>query len=150
MQKIRITQRSRPKKERKSEKQKSRTKQAKANPEQNPIKRHAKRQVWFGENEECDEGKARKETDETTPGCVDRVACVVRGCDGVWSERCGAFSFFLSLFCMSGTKINGTPFFFVLFEAATQLARQVHQERTQVVCSNKVDRNRLALRHSRY
>jgi len=38
---------------------------------------------------------------------------------------------------------------FVLFEAATQLARQVHQERTQVVCSNKVDQSRLALRHSR-
>jgi len=57
--------------------------------------------------------------------------------------------------------------FFGLFEAATQLARQVHQERTQVVYSNKVDRkvhqertqvvysnkvdrSRLALRHSRY
>jgi len=35
----------------------------------------------LGENEECDEGKARKETDEITPGCVDRVACVVRSCD---------------------------------------------------------------------
>jgi len=40
------------------------------------------------------------------------------------------------------------PFFFV--EAATQLARQVHQERTQVVCSNKADWSRLALRHSLY
>jgi len=38
-------------------------------------------------------------------------------------------------------------FFVCLFEAATQLARQVHQEHTQVVCSNKVDRSRLALRH---
>jgi len=42
------------------------------------------------------------------------------------------------------------PFCFVLFEAATALARQFHQERTQVVCSNKVDRSRLAFRHSRY
>ena len=40
--------------------------------------------------------------------------------------------------------------FCFLFEAATQLARQLHQECTQVVCSNKVDRSRLALRHSRY
>jgi len=40
--------------------------------------------------------------------------------------------------------------FFCLFEAATQLARQVHQECTQVVCSNKVDRSRLAFWHSRY
>jgi len=42
--------------------------------------------------------------------------------------------------------------FFVcfLFEDATQLALQVQQERTQVVCRNKVDRSRLALRHSRY
>ena len=37
-----------------------------------------------------------------------------------------------------------------LFEAATQLARKVHQEHTQVRCSNKVDWSRLALRHSRY
>ena len=36
---------------------------------------------------------------------------------------------------------------FLLFEAATQLACQVHQERTQMVCSNKVDWSRLALRH---
>ena len=35
---------------------------------------------------------------------------------------------------------NVTRHFF-LFEAATQLARQVHQERTKVVCSNKVDRS---------
>ena len=31
----------------------------------------------------------------------------------------------------------------------TQLARQVQQERTQVVCSNKVARKRLARRHPR-
>ena len=37
---------------------------------------------------------------------------------------------------------------FFLFEAATQLARQVHQERTQVVCSNMVP-GTLARRHSR-
>jgi len=37
----------------------------------------------------------------------------------------------------------------VFFQAVTQLARQVPQEHTQVVCSNKVDRSRLALRHSR-
>ena len=35
-------------------------------------------------------------------------------------------------------------FFFFFVKAATQLARQVQQERTQVVCSNKVGRNRLA------
>ena len=48
----------------------------------------------------------------------------------------GAKSFFL-----------GCSFCFVLFlfEADTQLARQVHQKRTQVGCSNKVDRSRLAL-----
>ena len=34
--------------------------------------------------------------------------------------------------------------FFFLLKATTQLARQVHQERTQVVCSNKVGQNRLA------
>jgi len=39
-------------------------------------------------------------------------------------------------------------FFFGCF-AATQLARQVQQERTQVVCSNEVARKRLAQRHSR-
>jgi len=40
--------------------------------------------------------------------------------------------------------------FFVFFGyAATQLARQVQQERTQVVCSNKAARKRLARRHSR-
>jgi len=38
--------------------------------------------------------------------------------------------------------------FFCCF-AATQLARQVQQERTQVVCSNKEARKRLARRHSR-
>ena len=40
---------------------------------------------------------------------------------------------------------GSSSFFLFLFEAATQLARQVHQERTQIVCSNKVDRSRLAL-----
>jgi len=38
---------------------------------------------------------------------------------------------------------------FFFLKAATQLAHQVHQERTQVVCSNKVSRSRLARRHSR-
>ena len=33
--------------------------------------------------------------------------------------------------------------------AATQLARPLHQERTQVVCSNNVARNRLARKNSR-
>jgi len=33
--------------------------------------------------------------------------------------------------------------------AATQLAHQLHQEHTQVVCSNKVARKHLARRHSR-
>jgi len=40
-------------------------------------------------------------------------------------------------------------FDFLLGYAATQLARQVQQERTQVVCSNKVAQKRLARRHSR-
>jgi len=39
--------------------------------------------------------------------------------------------------------------FLLLLKAATQLARQVQQERTQVVRSNKVGRSRLAQRHSR-
>jgi len=38
---------------------------------------------------------------------------------------------------------------FFELKAATQLARQVQQERTQVVCSNKVGQSRLAQRHSR-
>jgi len=40
-------------------------------------------------------------------------------------------------------------FFFPCCFAATQLARQVHQERTQVVCSHKEARKRLARRLSR-
>ena len=39
-------------------------------------------------------------------------------------------------------------FFFYCF-AATQLARQLHQERTQVVCSNREARKRPARRQSR-
>ena len=39
--------------------------------------------------------------------------------------------------------------FFFLLKAATQLARQVQQGRTQMVCSNKVGRSRLARRYSR-
>jgi len=38
---------------------------------------------------------------------------------------------------------------FFLLKVATQLARQVQQERTKVVCSNKVGRSRLAQGHSR-
>jgi len=63
-------------------------------------------------------------------------------------------SFFLSFFGLENPitgLVDPVSFLFCfLLEAATQLARQVHQERTQVVCSNKVDRSRLALRHSRY
>ena len=44
------------------------------------------------------------------------------------------------------TPAGHVPFFFGY--AAIQLARQVQQERTQVVCSNKVVRKRLARRHS--
>ena len=40
------------------------------------------------------------------------------------------------------------PLIFFLCFAATQVTRQLHQERTQVVCSNKVARKRLARRHS--
>jgi len=46
------------------------------------------------------------------------------------------------------TESNGTPVFFGCF-VTTQLARQLHQERTQVVCSNKEALKRLARRHSR-
>jgi len=38
---------------------------------------------------------------------------------------------------------------FFLLKAATQLVRQVQQERTEVVRSNKVGQSRLARRHSR-
>ena len=56
---------------------------------------------------------------------------------------------------LSSRSIAGVPSGRVLFsffpfgKAATQLARQVQQERTQVVCSNMVGRSRLAQRHSR-
>jgi len=39
-------------------------------------------------------------------------------------------------------------FVFVFGSAVTQLARQLHQERTQVVCSNREARKRPARRHS--
>ena len=42
----------------------------------------------------------------------------------------------------------GVAFFFWCF-AATHLAHKLHQERAQVVCSNKVARTRLAQRHPR-
>jgi len=37
-------------------------------------------------------------------------------------------------------QLKQSNILFILFETATQVARQVHQERTKVVCSNKVDR----------
>jgi len=40
-------------------------------------------------------------------------------------------------------------FFLGCYFAAPQLARQLHWERTQVVCSNKEARKPLARRHSR-
>jgi len=46
-----------------------------------------------------------------------------------------------------GGGLVGWLFFFL--KAATKLARQVQQERTQAVCSNKVGRSRLARRPSR-
>jgi len=50
------------------------------------------------------------------------------------------------------TQVQGTReqfiFYFLCF-AATQLACQLQQERTQVVCGNKEARKRLAQRHSR-
>jgi len=68
MQKTRITQRSRQKKRKSGEKQnENKTAQAKANPEQNEIKTHAKRRVGSVV-------RTSKERDmETSPGCVDRV-----------------------------------------------------------------------------
>ena len=76
-----------------------------------------------------------------------------RGCPSnslgpVWANMYSdPFSFFLSLVLKTQPHhwTNLSHFLFVLFEATTQLARQVHQERTQVVCSNKVDWSRLAL-----
>jgi len=62
-----------------------------------------------------------------------------------WISHGGIF--FLVL-CINDRHTAVSFFFFVCF-AATQLARQVHQERTQVLCSNKVARKRLARRHSR-
>ena len=56
-------------------------------------------------------------------------------------------SFFLSSFG-PGSKTQRTIFCFVFF-VATQLARQLHQERLQVGCSNKEAWKRLARRHSR-
>ena len=44
----------------------------------------------------------------------------------------------------SGDELN-----LFLVQAATQLVHQVQQERTQVVCSNKVARKRRARRHPR-
>jgi hypothetical protein len=55
----------------------------------------------------------------------------------------------LCLNCGVDTVLRSGRQFFFLLKAATQLARQVQQERTQVVCSNKVGRSRLAQRHSR-
>ena len=46
----------------------------------------------MGENEEYDEGKTRKETGEITPGCVDRVECVVRSCDTMRVTICKAWA----------------------------------------------------------
>ena len=39
--------------------------------------------VWGEWGVQSDEDKVRKETDGITPGCVDRVTCVVRSCDSV-------------------------------------------------------------------
>ena len=49
----------------------------------------------------------------------------------------------------SAVKTGHVFFFKPLWYTATQLARQVQQERAQVVRRNKVARKRLALRHSR-
>ena len=49
---------------------------------------------------------------------------------------------------VSNPDRNGSQAFFCCL-AATQLARQVQQERTQVGCSNKVAQKRLARRHFR-
>jgi len=54
----------------------------------------------------------------------------------------------LCFFCLSSTCVH-FHYFFGCF-ASTQLARRLHQERTQVVCSNKVARKRLARRHSHW
>jgi len=50
--------------------------------------------------------------------------------------------FIVELFVPAEKNENQEPirYLFFWFEAATQLARQVYLERTQVVCSNKADR----------
>ena len=97
-----------------------------------------------------------------TSGTYTDGGAVIRKPGSAWLEGTPAISIIFT-FCFMIIP------FFGLFEAATQLARQVHQERTQVVYSNKpkvdrkvhqertqvvysnkVDRSRLALRHSRY
>jgi len=52
-----------------------------------------------------------------------------------------------SLRCMGhlARALDWVFFFFPFSKAATQLARQVQQERTHVVCSNKVGRSRMSL-----
>ena len=47
------------------------------------------------------------------------------------------------------SAVSAHHFFFFGCFAATQLARQLHQECTQAVCSNGVARKRPARRHSR-
>jgi len=56
----------------------------------------------------------------------------------------------LKKFCRDNPHLGTVSFFcFFFFEAATQLARRVQPNSTQVACSNKVGRSRLAQRHSR-
>ena len=50
---------------------------------------------------------------------------------------------------ITARTLTGGVQFYSCCLAATQLARQLHQERTQVVCSNRESRKRPARRHSR-
>jgi len=89
-QKTRFTQRSRQKK-RKSGKQNSRTKQRKQKQIQNKTQSKEMRRG------KCDLGvmgsamEVRKRQ-EITPGCVDRVGCVVRRCDTMRVKICKAWA----------------------------------------------------------
>jgi len=80
-------------KESQGKKFENKTAQAKAYPDQKPQAEPMRRGAGdLGENEEYDEGKTRKETGEITPGCVDRVECVVRSCDTMRVTICKAWA----------------------------------------------------------
>ena len=64
-----------------------------AKPEENPSKTNAKRQVWFASDWGGSVMRANKEREiEITPGCVERVGCVVMCCDTMRCTICKAWA----------------------------------------------------------